>query len=298
MDWKPKDWVEHARFGLGQVTENRDDKLDIHFLNAGSRTLIKTASLSPGRAPGPDFKFPTSFSRKKRARFKVEGPRRRPPLDFEHLVSSFKSRFPNGFGDHDFRELERDYKRDAGRMLRKEMGKEVFGRLFAKEDYPAICEIAKRVLQSTNLVHRIEKAKLSDGIKTVASQKKFAKALYDLLYGADDMEIRFSRFSDLLSQIGANQWPTATYYQFLASNGKWMFMKPSIMKRMAECLNVALNYKAEPNWLTYARLQELSDRVDLELRKRGLVPHSRMDVQGFIWTSMSIEEGKYDYRGA
>jgi len=33
--------------------------------------------------------------------------------------------------------------------------------------------------------------------------------------------------------------------------------------------------------------------VELELHNRGLTPRSRIDVQGFIWTSIQIEEGKY-----
>ncbi len=70
-------------------------------------------------------------------------------------------------------------------------------------------------------------------------------------------------------------------------------MKPTIMKTMAEALRISLNYKSEPNWLTYSKLQELADRVELELQKRGLKPHSRIDVQGFIWTAIQIEEGSY-----
>jgi hypothetical protein len=72
-----------------------------------------------------------------------------------------------------------------------------------------------------------------------------------------------------------------------------MFMKPSIMKRMAESLKISLNYKAEPKWLTYCKLQELGDRVYLELQNRGLKPHSRIDVQGFIWAAIGIEDDKY-----
>jgi hypothetical protein len=60
-----------------------------------------------------------------------------------------------------------------------------------------------------------------------------------------------------------------------------------------ESLQISLNYKAEPNWLTYCKLQELADRVELELRNQGLNPRSRIDVQGFIWASISIEDGKY-----
>jgi hypothetical protein len=51
-----------------------------------------------------------------------------------------------------------------------------------------------------------------------------------------------------------------------------MFMKPSAMKRMADSLNISLNYKPQPNWLTYVKLQELASRVDLELRNRKLNP--------------------------
>jgi hypothetical protein len=61
-----------------------------------------------------------------------------------------------------------------------------------------------------------------------------------------------------------------------------MFMKPSIMKLVAGSLKIALNYKAEPNRLTYSKLQELAGRVDLELQSRGRKPHSRIDVQGFV----------------
>jgi hypothetical protein len=116
-------------------------------------------------------------------------------------------------------------------------------------------------LQSTNLVHYIEKAKFVDS-KNIPYQQPFAEALYDLLHGSAEMEQRFTKFCDLLSEMGANKWTIATYYQFLATDGKWMFMKPSIMKRMADSLKIALNYKAEPNWLTYSKLQELADRVE------------------------------------
>jgi hypothetical protein len=146
----------------------------------------------------------------------------------------------------------------------------------------------------TNLVFKIEKVKFSDGIKSGEKHNPFANALYDLLYGSAEMEeAYFTKFCDVLSEMGANKWTVATYFQFLASDGKRMFMKPSAMKRMADSLNISLNYKAQPNWLTYLKLQELANRVDLELRNRNLSPRSGIDVQGFIWTSIQIEEGKY-----
>ncbi len=296
MSWKPKDWVEHPTFGVGQVVGDRDDKLDIRFVTAGSRTLLNSTALVPASAPGPNFKFPSDGTRSRSSQVKVQRPPKKPALDFDHLVSCFRSRFPAGFDDPEFQLEERGYKEDAGRLLKEKLGQETFENLLHEEHYAEICEIAKQVLRSTNLPYPIEKAKLVDGIENSANQKPFANALYDLLYGTAEMQSRFTVFIDVLANMDANKWPLATYYQFLASDGKWMFMKPSIMKRMADSLKIALNYKAEPNWLTYLKLQELADRVDSELRKRELTPRSRMDVQGFIWASFSIEEGKYGAR--
>jgi hypothetical protein len=292
MNYKAKDWIEHFSFGLGRVSEDRGDRLDIDFINSGARTILKTAEFKLAAPPRPEFKFPRDNHKSHIARFRVERPPRRPPLDFSHLVTCFKRRFPDGFEGQDFHDEERGYKEKAGDVLKDKLGKNAFENLLREADYAEVCDIAKHVLQSTNLVHYIEKAKFVDG-ENAAYQERFAKALYDLLHGSAEMEQRFTIFCDLLSEMGANKWTIATYYQFLATDGKWMFMKPSIMKRMADSLKIALNYKAEPNWLTYSKLQELADRVDSELRDRGLKPRSRMDVQGFIWASIWIEEVKY-----
>ena len=66
-------------------------------------------------------------------------------------------------------------------------------------------------------------------------------------------------------------------------------MKPTIMKRMAE----SLNYKAEPNWLTYCKVRELADRVELELPNQALNPNSRIDVQDSFGRQSELGDGKY-----
>ena len=293
LDCKAKDWIEHPAFGLGRVSDDRGDRIDIDFITSGAKTILKTADLKPA-IPPPGFQFPGEkvTARSTASQFKVDRAPRRPPLDFDHLVTCFKRRFTEGFEGQNFDDEERGYKVKAGIVLKERLGKDAFENLLREEHYAEVCEIAKHVLQSTNLVHHIEKAKFVDG-KNVTYQERFAKALYDLLHGSAEMEQRFTKFCDLLSEMGANKWTISTYYQFLASDGKWMFMKPSIMKRMADSLKIALNYKPEPNWLTYSKLQELADRVEMELRNRQMKPHSRIDVQGFIWASIWIEEGRY-----
>jgi hypothetical protein len=292
MNCKANDWIEHSAFGLGRVSEDRGDRLDIDFINSGAKTILKTAELTPAQSP-PDFKFPSDKVKSRTPRFKVERAPRRPPLDFDHLVECFNRFFDGGFDSEDFEKRERGYKEDAAGILKEKLGKDAFESLLRDGHYAEVCEIAKHVLRSTNLVFRIEKAKFADAVEDAANHERFANALYDMLHGSGEIEGRFTNFCGLLSGMNVNKWPIATYFQFLASDGKWMFMKPSIMKRMAESLKISLNYKPEPNWLTYSKLQELADRVELELKNRKLTPHSRIDVQGFIWASIEIEEGEY-----
>jgi hypothetical protein len=293
MKWKSQDWIEHASFGLGRVNENRGDRLDIEFINSGPKTILRTTDLKPANPPSLDFRFPRDKRKSRTPQFKLERPPRRPPLDFDHLVNCFISRFPDGFEGQDFHDAERGYKEDAADTLKQKLGKDALETLLQEKNYAQVCATAKQVLQSTNLAFRIEKAKFADAVENPANHERLANALYELLYGSGEMEQRFGSFSGLLSEMGVRKWTVATYFQFLASDGKWMFMKPTIMKRMAESLKMSLNYKSEPNWLTYSKLQELADRVELELRNRKLMPHSRIDVQGFIWSSIEIEEDNH-----
>lgn len=57
-NWKSQDWIEHPSFGLGQVSESREDRLDIDFVNSGTRTILKSTELKPAVSPDPDCKFP------------------------------------------------------------------------------------------------------------------------------------------------------------------------------------------------------------------------------------------------
>jgi hypothetical protein len=292
MNCKANEWFEHSVFGLGRVSEDRGDRLDIEFIDSGLKTILKTAELKPGVAP-PHFKFPAKRGKSRALQSKVEPISSRPRKDFDYHVSCFLNHFAEGFEGQGFHIAEREDKEKAAGVLKDKLGKDAFEGLLRDGQYAEVCGTAKRVLQSTNLVFQIGKAKFADALQNSANHERFARALYDLLHGSAEMERRFTSFCDLLSEVGTNQWTLATYFQFLATDGKWMFMKPTIMRRMAESLQISLNYKAEPNWLTYSKLQELADRVEVELQNRGLKPHSRIDVQGFIWASIGIEDGKY-----
>jgi hypothetical protein len=66
-NWKPQDWIDHASFGVGQVSESRGDKLDIDFVNGGRKTLLKSTELNRAVAPSEGFKSPRDKSKPRSA---------------------------------------------------------------------------------------------------------------------------------------------------------------------------------------------------------------------------------------
>ena len=82
----------------------------------------------------------------------------------------------------------------------------------------------------------------------------------------------------------------ATYNQFLASDGKWMFMKPSIMKRMAESLQISLNYKAETELAHVLQTSGIGGPCVLGVTgPRTEAPFADRRA-GFIWAAIAIED--------
>jgi hypothetical protein len=71
-NWRPQDWIDHASFGVGQVSESRGDKLDIDFVNGGRKTLLKSTELNRAVAPSEDFKFPRDKSKPRSGQLKVK----------------------------------------------------------------------------------------------------------------------------------------------------------------------------------------------------------------------------------
>jgi hypothetical protein len=71
-NWKAQDWIDHASFGVGQVSESRGDKLDIDFVNGGRKTLLKSTELNRAVAPGEGFKFPRDKSKPRSGQLKVK----------------------------------------------------------------------------------------------------------------------------------------------------------------------------------------------------------------------------------
>jgi hypothetical protein len=213
-----------------------------------------------------------------------------PKYTFQQLIDNFNSNYPGGFESHKFADQERKNKHEAAKMLASELSEERFSELLRAAQYSTIAKLAKGVVQKTNLVFSMEKAKFTDALKLPHNQDLFSHALFDLLYGQGNKEQRFAAFVDLLATIGACKWTISTYFQFLFTKGEMMFMKPKYAKAVADSLGMSLNYRTDPNWLTYKSLQDVSKKLESELRSRGLCPESGIDLQSFMFCSVQLAD--------
>lgn len=288
MEWNTNDWVEHAKFGVGQITAIGDN-LSIRFLKEGEKILVKTAELKPASPPSPDFQWPKARSGAGKARVS-----RRAAADFNQLTELFRATFPGAFDDPQFDAKERQSIEKAAREFNQHLGKEAFSELMAQGNHAEVSNRAMACLQATSLVFPMERIKFKTTVvNNAANHESFASTLFQLLYGESDEQARFTGYCDALTGFGIPKWPLATYFWFLGSGGEQMFMKPLAMQRIADSVGIPLEYRPDPNWQTYANLREVASRVHTELQSRGLTPRSRLDVQTFIWAALQMEEGKY-----
>lgn len=286
MPFKPGDWIKHAAFGSGLITEEKDSYLVIRFVDSGEKSLKASFVTEPGFPPYPGFAFtalkrPKALSSTSKARASLA-----PTLSFAHLLEAFLSVYPAGFEDPAFQADEREYKNTAIENFRKILSEEEMSSQLAGHHF---AEIARRARQSAsgkmNLIFPQELMSLNDALKSAASQEAFARGLFDVLYGPGEKQERFNRYIQMLGSIGCLKWTVATYFQFLATDGEAMFMKPMVSKALAASLSVDLLYAAEPNWLTYERLSEVAILVQQRLEAAGLKPHNRVDVQSFMYVA-------------
>ena len=286
MHYKKGDRVKHPAkedWGLGEVLEDPSGKnIRIFFVGAGEKTL-SLSHVQPRKVTGDMAEHPV-----------LDNLRIAPPgsaVRYQSLprsIKTFLEQFPEGFYGEKFKRHERDYKEKAHVLVQRILSKEEFFALLSDEAYSEVAKRSLKLLNATNLVFPNEKMALKDGLSDQTSQMEFSNTLFELLYGEDELKQRFTAFSTALDNMNAGKWTIATYFPFMASPDKYMFVKPTITKHAAELCGFEINYKPELNWLTYKSVLDLSDYLLKELSK--LSPRDMIDVQSFMWC---ISPGTY-----
>ncbi len=287
--------VEHPALGVGRVVAIQGDLTHVYFHDKGGQCAAKlktdTARKMLRRAASQSHEWldhlpPFSYD-PKRAAYCLEHEK----LTHEQAVGKFLSTFPEGFSDRkyvgDFKAGERVYKDAFRDEYSKALGGGEGERLLAKGD---VGELRRRILSVAriNLLHfNWDLAPLKDGL----ASDEAAVAFFGALLPAASEKPSQGRFEALVRVLEAMpargspvaSWPIATIFPYLAQPDEHMFFRPTPTIEAAKRLAFELNYKSNPNWLTYNSVVTFSKVLLKELRQYGA--NDMVDVQSFIFVT-------------
>jgi hypothetical protein len=281
LEFRKGDRVKHGskpEWGLGQVLEDSvDGKVRVFFagLAAERNLLLKLAPLI--RVSGKEAQHAGLDNLKIGASSK----KKQSPKSLDLLKRKFSAKFAGGFAGEEYFQTERKYKVIAHESMTDLLNQETFAQLLSSGDFSDICKRALKVVDKTNLVFLHDTMALKNGLNSTRVQSLFSQSLFQLLYGEIDLESRFTAYVDCLREIGAAKWTIATYHLFIADPRHHMFVKPTVTQQAADVCAFQLNYRSEPNWLTYKSILEFSKYLMNELQ--DLNPKDMIDIQSFLW---------------
>jgi hypothetical protein len=202
--------------------------------------------------------------------------------------------FPDGFQDELYLAWERDYKVDAHRRWRADVGgKAELRAALGAGRHREVAAAAVRVEAGRPLLFSFEKMALRDAvIRSEMGARRFAEGLYDWLHGPGGERERFDRWTEVVQSLPRRQtrvatWPVVTVFGAIARPRVHVFMKPLTIRRAAEAYGFDLGYSSTPSWDTYSRVLELARLVRTDLA--DLRPRDQIDVQSFLWVLGSDE---------
>src|SRR5687767_4477199 len=111
--------------------------------------------------------------------------------------------FPGGFQDETYLDWERGYKWATHKRWVAALDKAEYGRLLRAGEYRDIAARAVRVEQQSrhSMIFSFEKMALRDAVKSSAGAERFARGLFDYLYGAGSAEDRFAAWVDAVASL-------------------------------------------------------------------------------------------------
>ncbi|MFN7949910.1 MAG: hypothetical protein U0Z53_31470 [Blastocatellia bacterium] len=212
-------------------------------------------------------------------------------ITFQQAVNTFLARFPQGFQDpayiSDPETGERDYKWAAHEYYVQHLGGGRFRELL-RNDLPGLVQEVERCISKVNLLYVTEAAALRDALRDENAARSFFTRLADLLEAEKVTEQVFAPYAEAVCDLPATRgrvatWPVATILLFLAQPDRHLLLKPDVTSRAADSLGFQLNYRPEPNWLTYRCLLQMA-----EIYRDKLAPWKPVDlidVQSFFWVA-------------
>jgi hypothetical protein len=215
-----------------------------------------------------------------------------PEKAVERCRRKFLRVFPDGFRDETYLAWERDYKWQAHREWRDQLGRDQFRKLLDAGRFAEIAASAVKIEAGRSLLFSFEKMALRDAVRPAAGAERFSRGLYDFLHGPDGAGARFERWCEAFAGLPRTQtrvltWPLVTVFGFIAQPSRHIFLKPNTTKAAARKIGFEFHYVSRPNCRTYSEYLALAAETRRAIH--GLRPRDMIDIQSFLWVQGSDE---------
>lgn len=290
--------VEHSSWGRGKVLHCNALHVVVHFpqlcgtVGGPRRTLhASTPHLSESTAQSDPLldRIPLGLNDKSQGGGKRTAAKPPPAVaGLEETVQRFIGEYPGLFADPQLVAEELTYKREAHALFQRRFGQGRAVALLASGRSDDVSAALDELFHATNIPSRYEIMAMHDGLKDGKAAARLLEATLAFLKQPDR-----ASFEGLVNGVArlpvppdgsrVLTWPNVTILPFLASPDRFMVLKPEISELMAARISIDLLYSPNPQWHTFAALQDMA--VHLLGRLAPLGARDFIDVQSFMWVT-------------
>lgn len=292
--------VKRPEWGLAIVVRERDGRYDVQFQDGELRTLAPEFLhlLSPVDRPADETSAAlgalTRMSGMTLARNERDDEGTTRTITLDEQVDYFLDQYEEGFDDPQWikrvrgsgaKRRAKGHREPAIAEARKLLAPEVLDELLAQVRADEILARAIDVMKATSLITQAQLRPYQE--LGPERHTLFGRALQDLLYGEQELELRFAKFVQVFRHTPtALSWPAATLWLALIEPDDHVCVRPNVFSEQARWMAPVLRLPTHPDGRIYLRLRDMSLAVRDELRKRGLGCRDLMDVYDFIWSTL------------
>jgi len=298
--------VRHKAWGIGKVLFLTDTKAVVGFpacrtvTDQGLRDVsLRGEYLEPtsGSDPALDNWNITLDVHGRAVRPRLGVTSRRTPLkplaagvtiSTTQAIARFMERYPAAFTDDRYVAVERRWRWEKHVEWHERVGTRSLAEM-AETNLRQLAHHTMRVIQKgrRSLLDKAELAAFITGLTKDKPSRAYFGALDRVMSGADDDRAAITGLCDatagLLGAGGAartHAWRVVTAIPSLARPDRFMFLKPTVIRKGVDRLGLCWHYEAEPNAATYRDYLALGRTLFDALRSHGA--QDLIDVQSFL----------------
>ncbi len=287
-------------WGLALRVRERDGRHDVQFEDGQMRTIAPDFMhlLLPVDRPADETRLAlrnlTAMSGMAMARSERNNESETRTITLDEQVAWFLEQYTDGFVADQWatkmrgagqKKRAKAHRDPAIAQAQKLLSAQQLDQLLEQLRGDEIVERALTVMRGTSLISAAQRRPL-EGLDP-QRYGLFGRALRDLLYGDQDLELRIAKFIQVFGSTSTPlSWAAATLWLALVHPTEHVCIRPNVFTEQARWMAPLLRLPNKPVARIYLRLRDMALALRDELGQHGLVARDLLDVYDFVWCTL------------